>query len=149
MKTSASSWISNSIGAILPSTGTMDQPLCWSSLRSKRSANSASGRSEIRTTAMHTRASLSRLPAMVLAGLLAAAAGPAPHPAPAQLTKAIRIVAIVNGEPITNDDVDNRARLFALATGLPVSPESLDRLKAQITRQLVDERLRMQEIKRL
>jgi peptidyl-prolyl cis-trans isomerase SurA len=59
---------------------------------------------------------------------------------------AIRIVAVVNGDPVTNVDVDNRTRLFALASGLPVSPEMLDRLRPQIVRQLVDERLRMQEI---
>jgi peptidyl-prolyl cis-trans isomerase SurA len=98
---------------------------------------------------MLTRPSSLRLPALALTGLLAAAAGPAPHRDSTQLTQVIRIVAVVNGEPITNDDVDNRAKLFSLATGLPVSTESLDRLKAQITRQLVDERLRMQEIKRL
>jgi peptidyl-prolyl cis-trans isomerase SurA len=61
-------------------------------------------------------------------------------------TQAVRIVAVVNGEPVTNVDVDNRTRLFAIATGLPVSPEMLDRLKPQIVRQLVDEQLRMQEI---
>jgi peptidyl-prolyl cis-trans isomerase SurA len=61
---------------------------------------------------------------------------------------AVRIVAVVNGDPITNVDVDNRTRLFALASGLPVSPELLDRLKPQIVRQLVDEQLRMQEIQR-
>jgi peptidyl-prolyl cis-trans isomerase SurA len=82
-------------------------------------------------------------------GVFAAAAAPAPHPARQPVVQAIRIVAVVNGEPITNSDVDNRARLFALATGLPVSPDSLDRLKPQIVRQLVDERLRMQEVKRL
>ena len=61
---------------------------------------------------------------------------------------ASRIVAVVNGDVISNADVDNRARLFALSTGLPMSPDVLDRLKPQITRQLVDERLRMQEVLR-
>jgi len=59
---------------------------------------------------------------------------------------ASRIVAVVNGDVISNADVDNRARLFALSTGLPMSPDVLDRLKPQITRQLIDERLRMQEV---
>jgi len=49
---------------------------------------------------------------------------------------------------ITNADVDNRARLFALSTGLPITPDVLDRLKHQITRQLIDEKLRMQEVQR-
>jgi len=61
---------------------------------------------------------------------------------------AARIVAVVNGDVISNGDVDNRARLFALSTGLPMSPDLLDRLKPQILRQLVDERLRMQEVQR-
>jgi peptidyl-prolyl cis-trans isomerase SurA len=60
--------------------------------------------------------------------------------------EATRIVAVVNGDVISNADVDNRARLFALSTGLPMSPDVLDRLKPQITRQLIDERLRMQEV---
>lgn len=67
-------------------------------------------------------------------------------PPPSQ--DATRIVAVANGEVISNADVDNRARLFALSTGLPMSPDVLDRLKPQITRQLIDERLRMQEVQR-
>lgn len=56
------------------------------------------------------------------------------------------IVAVVNGNIITRRDVDNRSRLFALSTGLPVNEEVQARLRPQITRQLIDERLRMQEI---
>jgi peptidyl-prolyl cis-trans isomerase SurA len=68
--------------------------------------------------------------------------------APPPATQATRIVAIVNGDVISNADVENRARLFALSTGLPVTQDVLDRLRQQITRQLVDERLRMQEVQR-
>jgi peptidyl-prolyl cis-trans isomerase SurA len=67
---------------------------------------------------------------------------------PPPVEDASRIVAVVNGDVISNGDVDNRTRLFALSTGLPMSPDVLDRLKPQITRQLVDERLRMQEVLR-
>jgi peptidyl-prolyl cis-trans isomerase SurA len=63
-------------------------------------------------------------------------------------TDAMRIVAVVNGDVISNSDVDSRTRLFALSTGLPMTPDVLDRLKHQITRQLVDEKLRMQEVQR-
>jgi peptidyl-prolyl cis-trans isomerase SurA len=63
-------------------------------------------------------------------------------------TDAMRIVAVVNGDVISNVDVANRTRLFALSTGLPMTPDVLDRLKQQITRQLVDEKLRMQEVQR-
>ena len=58
------------------------------------------------------------------------------------------IAAVVNGDVITNNDIDNRARLFAMSTGLAMSPEVLDRLKPQIRRQLIDERLRVQEAQR-
>jgi peptidyl-prolyl cis-trans isomerase SurA len=70
-----------------------------------------------------------------------------PHGAQ-QSQGAIRIVAVVNGDVISNVDVDDRARLFALSTGQPLTPDVLDRLRPQIRRQLVDERLRMQEIQR-
>jgi peptidyl-prolyl cis-trans isomerase SurA len=59
-----------------------------------------------------------------------------------------RIVAVVNGDVVSHGDVDNRRRLFALSTGLPASQEVLDRLTPQITRDLVDERLRLQEVQR-
>ena len=56
------------------------------------------------------------------------------------------IVAVVNGGIITRRDVNNRTRLFALSTGLSVNDEVQARLRPQITRQLIDEKLRMQEI---
>lgn len=56
-----------------------------------------------------------------------------------------RIVAVVGGDAITSGDVENRARLFAISTGLPTTPEVIDRLKTQISTQLIDERLRLQE----
>lgn len=67
---------------------------------------------------------------------------------PAPTSQAMRIVAVVNGDVISNADVDNRTRLFALSTGLPMTPDVLDRLKHQITRQLIDEKLRFQEVQR-
>ncbi|HEX3346961.1 MAG TPA: peptidylprolyl isomerase [Acetobacteraceae bacterium] len=68
-------------------------------------------------------------------------------PAPSQ-SDAAAIVAIVNGDVISKGDVGNRRRLFALSTGMPASPEVLDRLTPQVTHQLIDERLRLQEIQR-
>jgi peptidyl-prolyl cis-trans isomerase SurA len=58
------------------------------------------------------------------------------------------IAAVVNGDVITRDDVENRARLFALSTGLHLTPDLLTRLKPQITRELIDDRLRLQELQR-
>jgi peptidyl-prolyl cis-trans isomerase SurA len=85
----------------------------------------------------------------VLALLFASpTAAPALTAPPAPTRETMRIVAVVNGDVISNSDVDSRTRLFALSTGLPMTQEVLDRLKQQITRQLVDERLRFQEVQR-
>ncbi|MGA9869342.1 MAG: peptidylprolyl isomerase [Acetobacteraceae bacterium] len=59
---------------------------------------------------------------------------------------AVQIVAVVNGAVITNGDVGNRTRLFAATSGLGSQPEMLARLRPQITRQLIDEKLRMQDV---
>ena len=59
-----------------------------------------------------------------------------------------RIVAVVNQEVVSRADVAGRARLFALNAGIAVAPETLDRLAPQVTRLLVDERLRLQEVQR-
>lgn len=58
------------------------------------------------------------------------------------------IVAVVNGDVISRADVDNRRRLFALSTGQSMSQDVLDRLTPQVIQQLIEERLRLQEIQR-
>jgi peptidyl-prolyl cis-trans isomerase SurA len=73
----------------------------------------------------------------------ASGAPPAGTPLPG-----MKIVAVVSGDVITSGDVENRARLFALSTGLPATPDVIDRLKAQIANQLIDEKLRLQEAQR-
>jgi peptidyl-prolyl cis-trans isomerase SurA len=92
---------------------------------------------------------LSLLLASAMALPAAHAAAPAAKPAAAEPLAGSRIVAVVNGDAITSADVENRARLFAVSTGLAPSPEVIARLKRQMLRQLVDERLRMQEAQRL
>lgn len=72
---------------------------------------------------------------------------PKPQPPEASLP-GDRIVATINADVVTTGDVDNRARLFALSTGMRLSPEVIARLRPQIVRQLIDERLRMQEATR-
>jgi peptidyl-prolyl cis-trans isomerase SurA len=64
------------------------------------------------------------------------------HPARAQVAS---IAAVVNGDVVTQADVENRARFFALATGQRVSPDVLQHLKPQILQQLINERLEIQE----
>ena len=58
------------------------------------------------------------------------------------------IVAVVNGDAITASDVTNREKLFALSTGMQIDPAVLARLRPQITAQLIDEKLRTQEMQR-
>jgi peptidyl-prolyl cis-trans isomerase SurA len=80
---------------------------------------------------------------------MAMAAQPSlPHQIMPSEGPADEIVAVVNGEVITRAEVDNRARLFALTTGQEIAPATLKLLRPQITRQLIDDRLRMQEIQR-
>ena len=71
-----------------------------------------------------------------------------PKPAAAAPVPSERIVAVVNGDVISQADVENRGRLFALSTGLPANPEVIARLRPQVTQQLIDERLRLQEEQR-
>jgi peptidyl-prolyl cis-trans isomerase SurA len=98
------------------------------------------------------------LPVAVLAAGTPAKSAAAPTAAPStteqkpvteqKLTGGSSIAAVVNGDVITEADIANRARLFAISTGLPLSPEVIDRLRSQIRRQLIDERLRVQEAQR-
>jgi peptidyl-prolyl cis-trans isomerase SurA len=68
--------------------------------------------------------------------------------APRAQAQSATIAAVVNGDVITNDDVDARARFFALATGQQISPDVLQRLRPQILQQLINERLEIQEVER-
>ena len=83
--------------------------------------------------------------AVTPAGLLAAPTSPPATPSAPVATPEGSIVAVVNGDVISKGDVNNRGRLFAISTGLPLTPDVLDRLRPQVTRQLIDERLRLQE----
>ncbi|RAI57954.1 peptidylprolyl isomerase [Roseicella frigidaeris] len=87
--------------------------------------------------------------AVLLAGPALAQHAAAQLPPQSQAAaQANRIVAVVNGEVISRADVIGRARLFALNAGIAVAPETLDRLSPQVSRLLVDERLRLQEVRR-
>ena len=89
--------------------------------------------------------------AAALAGPLAAQPrAPVATQSPAQkpAVPGEKIIAVVNGDVITTGDIANRGRLFALSSGLPVTAEVLERLRPQVAKQLVDERLRLQEAQR-
>jgi peptidyl-prolyl cis-trans isomerase SurA len=90
-------------------------------------------------------------PSLLLGAALLGLAVPAGAQIPPQsqvAAQANRIVAVVNGDVVSRADVISRARLFALDAGIAVAPEVLDRLTPQVTRLLIDERLRLQEVTR-
>jgi len=88
------------------------------------------------------RAAALALALPVIASAPSAAAPPPKLPPP---TDASRIAAVVNGEVITDADIMNRARLFAISTNMGLSQDVVTRLRPQILRQLIDERLRVQD----
>jgi peptidyl-prolyl cis-trans isomerase SurA len=73
--------------------------------------------------------------------LLLAAAG-----ASAQET---RIAAIVNDDVVSLDDLSNRVRLVMRSSSIEDTTENRQRMSGQILRQLIDEKLQLQEMKRL
>jgi len=96
-----------------------------------------------------TARALLLLSALVLPALPAAPQAQTAAPAAPRAGGAVNsIVAVINGDIVTSADVDGRRRLFALNAGLAPNPQVLERLTAQVTRLLVDEKLRMQEVQR-
>jgi peptidyl-prolyl cis-trans isomerase SurA len=60
----------------------------------------------------------------------------------------VKATAIVNGDVITQTDVDQRVALLAIANGNEqIPPEELDRLRQQVLRNLIDETLQIQAAK--
>jgi peptidyl-prolyl cis-trans isomerase SurA len=64
------------------------------------------------------------------------------RPAAAQDT--LRIVALVNDDAITAIDLDVRTEMIIASSGLPNTPEARQRLRPQVLRALIDDRLRQQ-----
>ncbi len=59
------------------------------------------------------------------------------------------ITAVVNSDVITDGDLDARLRLVMVSSNIPDTPENRQRLSAQVLRTLIDEKLELQEAKRL
>ena len=59
----------------------------------------------------------------------------------------VKATAIVNGEVITQTDVDQRLALLVVANGGRIAAEELDRLRQQVLRNLIDETLQIQAAK--
>lgn len=83
--------------------------------------------------------------AFAAAALTAAMFGAA-APAAAQLAEGV--AAIVNDSVISTYDVRQRANMLLVSAGIEATPEMLQRARAQAVRDLIDERLQMQEAAR-
>lgn len=59
------------------------------------------------------------------------------------------IAAVVNDQVISLYDVDQRVDLFFASSGIEKSPEMTERMRQQVLRALIDEKLQLQEAKRV
>ena len=83
---------------------------------------------------------------VVLGGLALGAAAPARSATP-QNTDVERIAAIVNDQIISEYDLELRMKLVEAVTRVPEDPADLKRLHEQVLRNMVDEKLQLQEAK--
>ncbi|MFL6733702.1 MAG: peptidylprolyl isomerase [Sphingomicrobium sp.] len=59
----------------------------------------------------------------------------------------VKATAIVNGDVITQTDIDQRLALLLVSNGGKIAPEELDRVRQQVLRNLIDESLQIQAAK--
>ena len=100
-----------------------------------------------------TRSSLVALAAAVVAAGASARQGPAGNPLQlpenvqvfgTAMPSVVKATAIVNGDVITQTDVDQRLAFLALSNGEAIPAEEIERLRQQIVRNLIDEMLQIQ-----
>lgn len=77
---------------------------------------------------------------------------PAPQPQemprikkPTPYTGSIRILAVVNGEIITTEDINHRVRAFCLNSGIPYNDESKWLILNHVMQNTIDEKLKLQD----
>jgi peptidyl-prolyl cis-trans isomerase SurA len=59
----------------------------------------------------------------------------------------VKATALVNGEVITQTDIDQRLALLAIANGSPIPADQVEALRQQVLRNLIDETLEIQAAK--
>jgi peptidyl-prolyl cis-trans isomerase SurA len=68
---------------------------------------------------------------------------------PARAALEQRIVAVVNDEVISAQDLNDRLQLVTLTSGIPDNEQARARLAPQVLRSLIEEALQLQEAERL
>jgi peptidyl-prolyl cis-trans isomerase SurA len=63
------------------------------------------------------------------------------------LPSVVKATAIVNGEVITQTDIDQRVKFMAVANGGQIPDDEVERLRQQVLRNLIDETLQIQAAK--
>ena len=63
------------------------------------------------------------------------------------LPSVVKATAIVNGDIITQTDIDQRMGLLAMANNTQIPPDELERVRQQVLRNLIDETLEIQAAK--
>lgn len=90
-----------------------------------------------------------RLLFLLTAAIAGACLRPAQASAQVRSQDTLRIAAIVNNDIISIYDLRQRTLLTEITSNIPDTPENQRRLAPQVLRTLIDERLKMQEAKRL
>lgn len=80
--------------------------------------------------------------------LLAGSAGAATATDDTGSERVQRVTVIVNDQPISTWDLEQRTLLTIFSSGAPNKPEIRERIRAQVLRSLVDEQLQVQEAQR-
>ena len=62
--------------------------------------------------------------------------------------KALKIVAVVNGDIITSQDIQNRINLFLMTTKIPMNKQTQGLIVQKVMHAAVDEKIKLQEAKR-
>ena len=70
-------------------------------------------------------------------------------PLSAGFASTVSVVAVVNGEAITNIDVENRLAYLLSATGLKLNDDNEAQLRDDVLNMLIDDKLKFIEVKRL
>ena len=70
-------------------------------------------------------------------------------PLSAGFASTVSVVAVVNGEAITNIDVENRLAYLLSATGLKLTEDNEAQLRDDVLNMLIDDKLKFIEVKRL